>query len=129
MKSFLLTFSLPILLVAKVDFVHQVMPILKKNCAECHTDGKKKGGLSMNTRSEFLAGGEGGEIAVPGNADDSWFIELTFRLTWMNDASKGPGVSKEEIQILRQWVNEGMVWGEGITRAPPVGNLSLNQGS
>ena len=59
MKSFLLTFSLPILLVAKVDFVHQVMPILKKNCAECHTDGKKKGGLSMNTRSEFLAGGEG----------------------------------------------------------------------
>ena len=116
MKSFLLTFSLPILLVAKVDFVHQVMPILKKNCAECHTDGKKKGGLSMNTRSEFLAGGEGGEIAVPGNADDSWFIELTSS-TDLDERMppKGPGVSKEEIEILRQWVNEGMVWEEGIT--------------
>jgi len=116
MKSFLLTFSLPILLVAKVDFVHQVMPILKKNCAECHTDGKKKGGLSMNTRSEFLAGGEGGEIAVPGNADDSWFIELTSS-TDLDERMppKGPGVSKEEIAILRQWVNEGMVWEEGIT--------------
>ena len=116
MKLFLLTFSLPILLVAKVDFVHQVMPILKKNCAECHTDGKKKGGLSMNTRSEFLAGGEGGEIAVPGNADDSWFIELTSS-TDLDERMppKGPGVSKEEIEILRQWVNGGMVWEEGIT--------------
>ena len=104
------------LLVAKVDFVHQVMPILKKNCAECHTDGKKKGGLSMNTRSEFLAGGEGGEIAVPGNADDSWFLELTSS-TDLDERMppKGPGVSKEEIEILRQWVNEGMVWEEGIT--------------
>ena len=106
MKFFLLTFSLPILLFAKVDFVHQVMPILKKNCAECHTDGKKKGGLSMNTRAEFLAGGEGGEIAVPGNANDSWFIELTSS-TDLDERMppKGPGLSKEEIEILRQWVN------------------------
>ena len=116
MKFLLLSFTVPILLIAKVDFVHQVMPILKKNCAECHTDGKKKGGLSMNTRSEFLAGGEGGEIAVPGNADDSWFIELTAS-TDLDERMppKGPGVSKGEIEILRQWVNEGMVWGEGIT--------------
>ena len=116
MKFFLLIFIVPILLIAKVDFVHQVMPILKKNCAECHTDGKKKGGLSMNTLSEFLAGGEGGEIAVPGNADDSWFIELTSS-TDLDERMppKGPGVSKEENEILRQWVNEGMVWEEGIT--------------
>ena len=70
----------------------------------------------MNTRSEFLAGGEGGEIAVPGNADDSWFIELTSS-TDLDERMppKGPGVSKGEIEILRQWVNEGMVWEEGIT--------------
>ena len=67
---------LPFTLSAKIDFAHQVMPILKKNCAECHTDGKKKGGLSMNTRAEFLAGGENGEMAVPGNIEESWFLEL-----------------------------------------------------
>ena len=116
MKFFLLTFIVPIVIVAEVDFVHQVMPILKKNCAECHTDGKKKGGLSMNTRSEFLASGEGGEIAVPGNADDSWFIELISSTDLdIRMPPKGSGVSKEEINILRQWVNEGMVWEEGIT--------------
>ena len=30
---------------AQPDFIHEVVPILKKNCAECHTDMKKKGGL------------------------------------------------------------------------------------
>jgi hypothetical protein len=102
--------------VAKIDFVHQVMPVLKKNCAECHTDGKKKGGLSMNTRAEFLAGGEGGEVAVPGNVEDSYFLELTASKDLDERMPpKGPGVSPEELKILKQWVNEGMVWDEAIT--------------
>ena len=70
--SCLLLPSIPTL--GKIDFVHQVMPLLKKQCAECHTEGKKKGGLSMNTLSEFLAGGEGGEVAVPGDPEDSYFL-------------------------------------------------------
>ena len=102
--------------VAKIDFVHQVMPVLKKNCAECHTDGKKKGGLSMNTRAEFLAGGEGGEVAVPGNVEDSYFLELTASKDLDERMPpKGPGVSPEELKILKQWVKEGMVWDEAIT--------------
>ena len=101
---------------AKIDFVHQVMPILKKNCAECHTDGKKKGGLSMNTRAEFLAGGEGGEVAVPGSIEDSYFLELTAS-TDLDERMppKGLGVSPEELKILKQWVKEGMIWDEAIT--------------
>ena len=101
---------------AEIDFVHQVMPILKKNCAECHTDGKKKGGLSMNTRAEFLAGGEGGEVAVPGSIEDSYFLELTAS-TDLDERMppKGPGVSPEELKILKQWVDEGMIWDDAIT--------------
>ncbi len=115
MKYLLLVLFLPVFLFAKVDFVHQVMPILKKHCAECHTEGKKKGGLSMNSRSEFLAGGEGGVIAIPGNAKESWFLELTAS-TDLDERMppKGPGVSQGEIEILRQWVTEGLVWDEGI---------------
>ena len=101
---------------SKIDFVHQVMPILKKNCAECHTDGKKKGGLSMNSRAEFLAGGEGGEVAVPGSIEDSFFLELTASIDPDERMPpKGPGVSPEEIKILKQWVKEGMVWDAAIT--------------
>ena len=112
----LLSFFSHLFLSAKIDFAHQVMPILKKNCAECHTDGKKKGGLSMNTRAEFLAGGENGEMAVPGNIEDSWFLELVSS----DDLDermppKGPGVSPEQFKILHQWVKEGMVWEDGIS--------------
>ena len=111
----LLTFFSPTFLVAKIDFAHQVMPILKKNCAECHTDGKKKGGLSMNTRAEFLAGGEGGEVAVPGSIEDSYFLELTGS-TDLDERMppKGDGLSAEEIKMLTTWVIEGMPWDEGI---------------
>ncbi|OYV06814.1 MAG: hypothetical protein CFE26_04245 [Verrucomicrobiales bacterium VVV1] len=45
-------------LIAEPDFVHEVAPILKKHCAECHTDMKKKGGLSMNTEDSFWQGSE-----------------------------------------------------------------------
>ena len=112
--SFLLL--LPFIVLAKIDFVHQVMPILKKNCTECHTDGKKKGGLSMNTRAEFLAGGENGEMAVPGNIEASWFLELV-ESDDLDERMppKGPGVSPEQFKILHQWVEEGMVWEDGIS--------------
>jgi hypothetical protein len=105
----------PSSLFGKIDFVHQVMPVLKKNCAECHTEGKKKGGLSMNTRLEFLAGGEGGEVAVPGDPDESYFLEVV--ATEDTDdrmPPKGPGLSDEEIHLLHQWVQEGMEWPEEI---------------
>jgi len=72
----LLLLIMPSFLWSKVDFVHEIMPVLKKHCAECHTSGKKKGGLDMNTRSSFLAGGENGKIAVPGKPADSFFLEL-----------------------------------------------------
>ncbi|MEK9773831.1 MAG: DUF1549 domain-containing protein, partial [Opitutae bacterium] len=100
---------------AKVDFVHQVMPVLKKQCAECHTEGKKKGGLSMNTRADFLIGGEGGEVAVPGDPDDSYFLELVASEdTDERMPPKGPGLSKAEVEMLHQWVAEGMDWPEEI---------------
>ena len=58
------------------DFVHEVMPILKKHCGKCHTGVEKKGGLGMTTRAELLAGGENGKVVVPGNAAKSRFLEL-----------------------------------------------------
>jgi len=42
---------------APVDFAHEVVPILRKHCVECHAGDKKKGGLSMNTRASLLEGG------------------------------------------------------------------------
>ncbi len=99
-----------------VDFAHEVMPILKRHCTECHTGGQKKGGLAMNTRAEFVAGGEYGEVVVPGHSGDSLFLELIESdddSEWM--PPKGPRLTEEEVDVLKRWVDQGMVWPESIS--------------
>ncbi len=49
-----------------IDFAHEIVPILRKYCGNCHTGDKKKGGYSMNTRAALIAGGESGAAVVPG---------------------------------------------------------------
>lgn len=69
----------------------------------------------MNTRAEFLAGGENGEIVVPGNASASMMIELiesTDDYDWM--PPKGPRVPPEKIAMLKKWIDAGLPWEPGI---------------
>lgn len=99
-----------------IDFAHEVMPILKEHCADCHTGDKKKGGLAMNTRAELLAGSENGAVVVPGDPASSLFLELTSSEDddqWM--PPKGDRVSPEQLAILKRWIKEGMPWEAGIT--------------
>jgi len=102
--------------VSAIDFVHEVMPILKKHCGKCHTGAEKKGGFAMNTRAELLAGGENGKVVVPGNAAKSRFIELISSSDsdqWM--PPEGPRVPAVQIAILRKWIDTGMTWEEGVS--------------
>ncbi|MDB4754801.1 hypothetical protein OAF84_05935, partial [Akkermansiaceae bacterium] len=88
----------------EVDFVHEVMPVLRKHCTECHTGTKKKGGLSINTRAELLAGSEFGEVAISGKAKESLMIKLIHSKDddeWM--PPKGPRLEAKEIEILERW--------------------------
>lgn len=111
----ILTLAFPASLSA-VDFAHDVMPILKKRCGECHTGAKKKGGLVMNTRAQFLAGGEGGKVVVPGDAGKSLLIELINskdKEEWM--PPKGPRMPVAEVSILKKWINAGLPWEQDIS--------------
>ena len=111
----LILLCVPTFLLGKVDFVHEVMPILKRHCAECHTGQKKKGGLSMNTRASFLAGSENGKVAVPGKPSDSFFLQsIQSKDSDERMPPKGDRVSPEELKKLVAWVSEGMPWEEGI---------------
>ena len=99
-----------------VDFAHEVLPVLRKHCAECHNGARKEGGLSMNTRSELLAGGENGKAVVAGEAGKSPLLE---RITsddedvWM--PPEGPRLTDKEIAALTKWIDAGLPWEEGVT--------------
>ncbi len=114
----LLTLAMPAPLPA-VDFVHEVMPILKQHCGKCHTGQKKEGGLAMNTRVQLLAGGESGKAVMPGGADKSPLIERISsddKDTWM--PPEGPRVPAEKIAILKKWIDAGLPWEPGVTLGP-----------
>jgi hypothetical protein len=103
-------------LCAAVDFAHQIVPVLREHCADCHLGDKKKGGFSMNTRADLLAGSENGEVLTPGKAEGHQLIEL---LTTKDKDSqmppKGQRVPQEKIALLQQWIAEGAPWEEGFT--------------
>ncbi len=87
-----------------------VAPILKSKCAQCHRDGKTKGGLSVTTIQALLKGGKNGEAIVAGNPDLS---EIIKRVTldpshedFMPTDGKTP-LTKNEISIIKWWIKDG----------------------
>ena len=57
-----------------VDFERQVHPILDASCSECHSQDKRKGGLSLSNYDDVLEGGKDGAVVRPGNSAGSMII-------------------------------------------------------
>ncbi|MDR0792128.1 MAG: DUF1553 domain-containing protein [Chitinophagaceae bacterium] len=107
-----------------IDFSAQVKPILNKKCITCHGGVRSKGGFSVLFRSDALAKTESGKFAIiPGDPDHS---EMIKRLTSKDPEERMPykhePLSKEEINILKQWIKEGATWGAhwAYTTVKPV---------
>ncbi|MEP6948984.1 MAG: DUF1549 domain-containing protein, partial [Ginsengibacter sp.] len=103
-----------------VDFTLQVKPIINKYCITCHGGVKQKSGFSLLFREEALAKNKSGKPAIiPGDADHS---EMIRRLT-LNDPEermpyKHDPLSKENVDIIRRWINEGAHWGKHWAYVP-----------
>jgi len=95
----------------KIDFAHDIVPILKARCAECHTNGKYKGSLSFDTREDLLKS----KVALPGKIKDS---DLLHRVTSKDKdrmPPKGDPLSPKEVALLTAWIEQGLVWEPGYT--------------
>ena len=57
-----------------VDYERQIKPILSDNCLECHSQDKRKGGLSLATYGDVLDGGKDGAVVRPGHAARSLIV-------------------------------------------------------
>lgn len=119
-RRFLHSLFAPLLLVAlpcsAVDFVHEVAPILKKHCSECHMGDKHKGGYAMNTREELLAPNDDGPMVIAGSAAESHVIKLmTSEDEDERMPPKGAGLQAAEVAIIRAWIDAGAPWEKGFT--------------
>ena len=103
-----------------VDFSTEVKPIINKHCITCHGGVKAKGGFSLLFREEALAKTASGKPAIiPGDAAASDMIR---RLTLDDPEERMPyqhePLSKQDIETLRNWVNQGANWGEHWAYTP-----------
>src|SRR5436190_12538389 len=108
----------PVLAQNKVDFAKDVLPILENNCFKCHGADKQKGKLRLDSRDAALKGGKDGPALVAGNADKS---EIVRRITLPKTdddfmPSEGEPLTKQQIDVLKDWINGGAVWAEGAVK-------------
>ncbi len=99
-----------------IDFSHEVVPILRKHCIECHGGREAKGSFSLNTRPLLV---ESGHIDLD-NPAESRIIELV-KSTDVDDQmppKEKPRLTAEEIKILERWIATDLAWESGFSFAP-----------
>lgn len=101
-------------------FARDVRPILSNNCFKCHgpDEHARQAGLRLDTREGAL------EAIKPGNPDGSLLIkrvltdDVTERMPPIEVSAHG--LTDAQVAVLRQWVAEGVSWGEHWSFVPPA---------
>ena len=99
---------------ASIEFyTTSVQPILKANCYRCHGGGQNhRGGLKMDTQANFMHGGKGGPVLVPGHPEQSRLITLIRHEGPANDPMPMPPKSKlsdADIATVTAWIKAGAI--------------------
>jgi hypothetical protein len=90
-------------------FTEKIQPILEERCFECHShkSGKMKGGLTLDSRSGWQAGGELGAVIVPGEPEKSLLVKAIRRTDAdLKMPPKNP-LPAAEVALLEEWVKRG----------------------
>jgi hypothetical protein len=100
-----------------VDFVQHIKPLLERSCLSCHGPERPRSKYRVDSRAALVQGGASGEAAVvPGQSERSPLIqyvsgsEATLEMPPPAKRDRFPALTKEEVQRLRAWVDQGAVW-------------------
>lgn len=105
----------------KIDYSTQVKPILNKRCISCHGGVKQNGGFSVLFAEEALDTTESGKYAIiPGDPKHS---EMIRRINETDPELRMPykkePLTKAEIRILTEWIEQGAEWGDHWAYSAP----------
>src|SRR5215203_1354886 len=87
-----------------VDFFEKkVRPLLEQRCLECHGAKKVKGGLRLDSRDGWRAGGDSGPAIEPGKPGESLFVRaIGYSDTELQMPPKKK-LAAEEVAIFEEW--------------------------
>jgi len=108
-----------------IDFNRQILPILSDNCFACHGPdaSQRKAKLRLDTKDGSRAElRDGGFAIVPGKSAESVLMQ---RVTAQEPAPRMPPpktdkhLTPQQIELLRQWIDQGAPWVQHWAFAPP----------
>ncbi len=96
-----------------VDFSHEIVPVLRKHCYECHGAENANGGFSINSRELML---DSGAIDLE-DPDRSIILEL---ISCLDDDLRMPPkelarITPAEVDLFRKWITVGLPWEAGFS--------------
>ena len=110
----------------RVDYNHDVRPILSDRCYSCHgpDEGQRQAGLRLDIEGGATAELAGGGRAVVRGAPDA--SALLQRVASSDAAKRMPPaymghdpLEETEIRVLRQWIEQGAEWERHWAFVPP----------
>jgi hypothetical protein len=103
----------------RVDYEREIKPILSENCLECHSQDKRKGGLSLASYNDVLDGGKDGAVVRPGHSARSMIIARVKGEQGDQMPLDELPLSDEQIALLQRWIDEGARATPTSAAAPP----------
>jgi hypothetical protein len=90
-------------------FESKIRPLLSEHCYDCHStkSEKIKGGLVLDSRDGWMAGGDSGDVIEPGSPNDSLLLTT---VSYADPDLQMPPKYKlkdEEIELLEEWIAMG----------------------
>ncbi len=93
-----------------VTYAKDIKPILDRSCQRCHGAERPKARFSVLTLDTVLKGSEEGKVIQPGKSKESTLVHLVARLEGaeaMPPNGKGEPLTKEEVGLIRAWIDQG----------------------
>lgn len=99
----------------QIEFDRDIRPIFEASCFRCHGRERPKSQFRLDNREDALKGGENGVDILPNQSDKSPLIHYVSGLDpdlEMPPKGKGDSLTKEQIGLLRAWIDQGAKWPE-----------------
>jgi mono/diheme cytochrome c family protein len=88
-------------------FEKNVRPLLVEKCVSCHGPQKQKGGLRLDSKAGWQAGGDRGPAVMPGKPDESLLIKAARGAAGVERMPPKETLTDREVAALVRWVKDG----------------------
>jgi mono/diheme cytochrome c family protein len=111
----------------KVDFAEQIKPLLERSCVACHGPDKQRSKFRLDSREALLKGGNtGSAVVLPGKSAQSPLLDYVngrvggMEMPPMPKRDKFAALTKEEVELLRAWIEQGALWPKDVLLGSPT---------